>query len=135
MGNFTLSEKFETEFDEDVIVYELERANVGVMKDLAPFMDNSSKASFKDEIEAIEVMGGVIRAHVNFIRLPKTKEGIDVDPKYIYEKQYFMPLIAEMFNNLIEISNLKVEEVKKSGSASMTDAKEGSDQPPLESVV
>lgn len=138
MGNFTLSEKFVTEFDGDEIIYELERADIETMKSLAPFMEKQkegSKISLGDELNAITIMGSVIPKFINFIRLPQLQHGGDVAQELIFTKQYFLPLLGEIFSNLMEISNLKVEDVKKSEDLSPTESTEDLTEPKHLSAV
>lgn len=122
MGNFTRTFSKTIEFDGDTISYTMKRLKRKKALDLAPYMtyddDGNLKMTFEDQLKFVEVGATLLGDHLTeFSGLVVEGQEVQLNStefKEIFEEAYFMPLISELFNDLMSESFMDNDDVGKS---------------------
>lgn len=122
MSKFTPLVEYETGFEGDTVTMKIRRMTRADQQNLIPFMgdvddEGQLKMSFKDENELSNAMLGLLPQNIKEFAGLKDESGEDISLETAIKETYFMGLISEILMKLMEVSNIKAEDKKKSGES------------------
>lgn len=118
MSNFTSTFVFESDFDGDHVIVELQRLTNDQVNKLSPFFSKLDggelKIRFADQMEIIGILGQILPGCVVRLEGLKDKAGNALTLDKIIGRVYFMALFQAWLGALLKHSFLSEDEGKKS---------------------